>query len=125
MKKKNDILKSVTKNGVKHAKQKENTFDASKVQPLVPINRSVYGRWNYFEVGGGGGQTSHGVQGNPYLNLKTPRIWPTIFWQGPKFTCKNKKMNDIDSQSWGTLPNLPSGRVKLPPVPASPVVYPQ
>ena len=40
----------------------------------------------------GGGQTSPGVQGNPYPKLKTPPIWPTIFWE---FTCK--KMNDTDS----------------------------
>ena len=30
---------------------------------------------------GGGGQTSTGVQGNPYPKLKTPRIWHTIFWE--------------------------------------------
>ena len=41
--------------------------------------------------GGGGGQTSPGVQGNPCPKLKTPRIWPSIFGEGPKFTCKNKQ----------------------------------
>ena len=30
-------------------------------------------------------QTSPGVQGNPYPKLKTPRISPTISWEGPKF----------------------------------------
>ena len=52
----------------------------------------------------GGGQTSPGVKGNPYPKLKTLRIWPTIFWETPKFTYKNKqkiKMNNVDSPKWG------------------------
>ena len=43
---------------------------------------------------GGGGQTSPGIQGNPYSKVKTPRIWPIIFFfflESPKFTCKNRQ----------------------------------
>ena len=66
-----------------------------KVQPFValhiPASRfsGIQGRENNFEVGGR--QTSSGVQGNPYPKLKTPWIWFTIFWEGLKFTCKNKQ----------------------------------
>ena len=78
---------------------------------------------NYFEVGGGG-QTSPGVQGSPYPKLKTARIWPTIFWERPKFTCKNKqkyKRTTLTVQRWGGgagsgAPQLPSCGGNLPPL---------
>ena len=85
----------------------------------------VQGRGNYFEVGGGGGQPSPGVQGNPYPKLKTPRIWPTIFREGPKFTCKNKpnwKNMILTVQSWnGGAPTAFKlwGQVLPPPAPTS------
>ena len=44
------------------------------------VHVHLQGRGNYFEVGGGGGQTSPGVQGDPYPKLKTPLVRPTIFW---------------------------------------------
>ena len=40
---------------------------------------------------GGGGETSPGVQGNPYPKLKTILIWSTIFLKGPKLTCNNEQ----------------------------------
>ena len=40
------------------------------------------GRWNYFEVGGGG-ETSPGVPGNPYPKLKTPGFGPLFFGRDP------------------------------------------
>ena len=69
----------------------------------------------------GGGQTSPGVQGNPYPKIKTPRIWPTIFWgENQVHVQKQTKinMNDNDSPKlgggaptasklWGKLPPLP------------------
>ena len=47
------------------------------------------GRGNYFEVGGG--QKSPGVQGDPYPELKTHRIWPTIFGRNPNSCAKTNK----------------------------------
>ena len=45
------------------------------------------------------GQTSPRVQGIPYPKLKTPRIWPTIFYERPKFLCKkSKNKNERHSQ---------------------------
>ena len=45
------------------------------------------GRGNYFEVCG---ETSPGVQGNRYRKLKTPRIRPTIFWEGTQVHVQKK-----------------------------------
>ena len=40
-------------------------------------------------------KTSRGVQGNPYPKLKTPRIWPTIFFgRDPSSRTKAKKKNE-------------------------------
>ena len=36
-------------------------------------------------------KTSPEIQGNPYLILKSPPIWPFIFMEGSKFTCLQKK----------------------------------
>ena len=74
---------------------------------LISVDIRVYkqGRGNYFEVwGGGAGQTSPGVKGNPYPKLKTPRIWSTIFWEGARIHVQKQtkiKMNDIDSPKLG------------------------
>ena len=97
---------------------------AVKVCPLQ-------GRGNYFEVWGGG-QTSPGVQGYPYPKLKTPRIWPTIFWyRGPSSHAKtNKNKNERLSQSKVGRPApsqlqscggkvAPTAPPPRPPVPAS------
>ena len=66
---------------------------------------SVQERGNYFEVGGGGGQTSSGVQGSPYPKLKTPWMWSTIpilEWTQVHVQKLTKiKMNDIDSPKLG------------------------
>ena len=64
----------------------------------VPVysGRTVQGCGNYFEQGGGGG-TSPRVQGNPYPNKKLLGFGPLgIFWEGLKFTRKNK-MKDLIS----------------------------
>ena len=53
------------------------------------------------------GQTSPGVQGNPYQKLKTPRIWATIFGRDP--SSRTKKWATLTDQSWGAAPpKLPS-----------------
>ena len=45
-----------------------------------PSNLWTGGAGTTLKMGGGGeGQTSPGVQGNPYPKLKTPRICPTVF----------------------------------------------
>ena len=52
-------------------------------------NECCQGRGNYFEVGGGG-QTSPGVQGNPYTKLKTPGFGP-LFLGDPSSRAKTNK----------------------------------
>ena len=66
------------------------------------------GPGNDFEVGGGGGLTSPGVQGNPYPKLKTPRVSPTIFLGGTHVHLQKQtkiNMNDIDSPKCGGGPS--------------------
>ena len=63
----------------------------------------IQGRGNYFEVWGGG-QTSPGVQGSPYPKLKTPRIWPTIFFRETHVRVQKQtkiKLNHIDRPKFG------------------------
>ena len=43
-------------------------------------------------VGFGGGQLGEVTQARVPPKLKTPRIWPTIFWEWPKITYKNKNI---------------------------------
>ena len=43
-------------------------------------------------VGFGGGQLGEVTQARVPPKLKTPRIWPTLFWEWPKITYKNKNM---------------------------------
>ena len=67
-------------------------------------NAPQYPEARDFEVGGGGGQTSPGVQGNSYQKLKTPRISPTIFFratQGHVQTNKNKNERHRQSKVGG------------------------
>ena len=55
----------------------------------------------FFEVGG---QTSPGVQGNPYPKLKTPRILSSIFFGETQVHVQNQtkiKLNGIDSRKLG------------------------
>ena len=66
---------------------------------LCSCNWETQGRGNYFELGVGGGANVSRSPGNPYPKLKTHRIWPTMFWERPKLTCK--KRNILTAKSWG------------------------
>ena len=96
---------------------------------MAPVlQRQSQGRRNHFEVGGGGGQTSPGIQGNPYPKLKTPRIWPIIFGRAPSSRAKNKQKiknePQVDSRKLGGGPTaskfMKASCPTLPPAPASP-----
>ena len=61
-------------------------------------------------VGFGGGQLGEVTQARVPPKLKTPRIWPTIFWEWPKITYKknikkeNKKVRlQVPGLSWKSM----------------------
>ena len=52
-------------------------------------------------VGFGGGQLGEVTQVRVPPKLKTPRIWPTIFWEWPKITYKKYKKGKQKSPASG------------------------
>ena len=77
----------------------------------------------------GNGSVLSVSQGIPFKKLKTRRIWPTIFWEGPDLTKKNRTIFQTSRgpnfqgnttgllaafSRWLAHPNLALGEVQLP-----------